>query len=126
MFLQEQVNKVLIVVSLCNPIHHRPPVHFGTKSKVLIAYFIESKQQNDSFHLFTIINRNKLKSTHQCLSIEYFSQKGDDILNNNSINTHIDCFKTGSPLQVHIHIKPNKELESVPFHHFLLDYRVLF
>ena len=31
------------------------PVHFGTKFKVLIAYFIESKQQSDSFHLFIIL-----------------------------------------------------------------------
>ena len=64
------------------------------KLKVLSVFFIENKQQDDSVHLFTIIKRIKLKSTHQCLSIEYiFSQQGDYILNNNPINTHIDCFK---------------------------------
>ena len=50
-----------------------PCVQPGTKFKVLNAYFVllENKQQDDSFHLFTIIKTNKLKSTQQCLIIEY-------------------------------------------------------
>ena len=70
----------MVVGNTFNLISCGPPVHFGTKSKVLIAYFIASKQQNDSFHLNAITKRNKLKSTHQCLSIEcILSEKGDDI-----------------------------------------------
>ena len=38
------------------------PVHFGTQLKLLIAFVIENKQQSDSVHLFTIIQRNKLKA----------------------------------------------------------------
>ena len=64
--------------------------------------FVENKQQSDSAHLFTIIKRNKLKSTHQCLSIEYIlSQKGDYILNYNSINTRIDCYNSKSIASPH-------------------------
>ena len=95
----------LVVGITFNPISHAPSVPFGTKFKVLITYFVESKQQGDSFHLLTIITRKKFKSTQQCLFIEYFfSQQGDYMLNNNSINTHIDCYNTVSLLQVHIHI----------------------
>ena len=80
-FCKEQPNEnSLVVGNTFNPVSHGPCVHFGTKFKLLIAYFIESKQQDDSFHLFTIIERNKLKSTQQCLSIEYFLPQGDYIL----------------------------------------------
>ena len=44
-----------------------PCVHFGTKFKVLIAYFIENKQQSDSVHLFTIIKTNKTKTLFSVL-----------------------------------------------------------
>ena len=71
-FCKEHLNEnSLIVENKFNPIHGRPCVHFGTKLKVLIVFFVENKQQSDSVHLFTITKRNKLKSTHQCLSIEY-------------------------------------------------------
>ena len=78
-FCKEQSNKnSLIVENKFNPISSGPCVHFGTKLKVLIAFFVENKQQDDSVHLFTITKRNKLKSTHQCLSIEYnFLPQGD-------------------------------------------------
>ena len=59
-FCKEQTNEnSLIVGNKFNPISSGPCVHFGTKLKVLIAYFIENKQQDDSVHLFTIIKRNK-------------------------------------------------------------------
>ena len=59
-FCKEQLNeKCLIVGNKFHPISCGPHLHFGTKFKVLIAYFVESKQQDDSFHLFTIIKRNK-------------------------------------------------------------------
>ena len=61
-FCKEQLNeKCLIVGNKFHPISCGPHVHFGrsTKFKALIAYFVESKQQDDSFHLFTIIKRNK-------------------------------------------------------------------
>ena len=72
LFLQQQQNgNSLIVENNFNPISSGPCVHSGTKFKVLIAYFVENKQQDDSFHLLTIIKTNKLKSTQQCLIIEY-------------------------------------------------------
>ena len=75
----------------------------GNKFKVLIVFFIENKQQDDSFHLLTIIKTNKTKTLFSVSLIEYiFLPQGDLILNNNSISTHDDCFKTVSPLQVHI------------------------
>ena len=105
-----QTRTVSIFATKFNPISSGPGVCFGTKLKVLIIFFIEYKQQDDSVHLFTIIKRNKFKSTDQCLSIEYnFLPQGEYLLNNNSINTHIDCYKTVSPLQVHIQWQPNKE-----------------
>ena len=61
----------MIVENNFNPISSGPCVQPGTKLKVLIAYFVENKQQDDSFHLFTIIKTNKLKSTQQCFIIEY-------------------------------------------------------
>ena len=51
----------LIVVTKINPIASRPCVHSGTKFKVLSAYFIEIKQQSESFPLLTIIKTNKTK-----------------------------------------------------------------
>ena len=62
----------LIVENKFNPISSGPCVHFGTKLKVLIAFSIENKQQDDSVHLFTIIKRNN----YRCLSIViFFSHK---------------------------------------------------
>ena len=55
-FCRECPNKnSLIVENKFNPISSGPCVHFGTKLKVLIGFFIENKQQDDSVHLFTII-----------------------------------------------------------------------
>ena len=57
-FCKEQLNEnSLIGENKFNPIHGRPCVHFGTKFKVLIAFFIENKQQSDSIHLFTVIKK---------------------------------------------------------------------
>ena len=54
-FCKEQLNEnSLVVGNTSNPISCGPPGHFATKFKVLIAYFIEGKQQNGSFCLFTI------------------------------------------------------------------------
>ena len=56
----------------------RPCVHSGTKFKVLMVFFLENKQQDDSFHLFTIIKTNKTKTLFSVFSIEYiFLQQGD-------------------------------------------------
>ena len=93
----------MIVENNFNPISSGPCVQPGTKFKVLIAYFVEFNQQSDSFPLLTIIKTNKTETLFSVFSIEYnFLPQGDLILNNNSINTHIDCLKTVSPLQVHI------------------------
>ena len=54
-----------------NPILSGPCVHSGTKFKVLIVFFIENKQQDDSFHLFTIIKTKKTKTLFNVFSIEY-------------------------------------------------------
>ena len=44
----------------------------------LIVFFIENKQQDDSFHLFTIIETNKTKTLFSVFSIEYiFLSQGD-------------------------------------------------
>ena len=73
-FCKEQPNEnSLVVGNTFNPISHGPCVHFGTKFKLLIAYFIESKQQDDSFHLFTIIKRNKLKALNSVFLLNTFS-----------------------------------------------------
>ena len=51
-FAKEQPNKnSLIVENKFNPISSGPCVHFGTKLKVLIVFFIENKQQDDSVQL---------------------------------------------------------------------------
>ena len=72
-FCKEQPNEnSLVVRNTFNPISHQPCVHFGTKFKLLIAYFIESKQQDDSFHLFTIIKRNKLKALNSVFLLNIF------------------------------------------------------
>ena len=61
-----------------NPISSGPCVQPGTKFKVLIAYFVENKQQSDSFHLFTTIKTNKTKTLFSVFSIEYiFLPQGD-------------------------------------------------
>ena len=61
-FYQQQQNEnSLIVVTKIDPIASRPCVHSGTKFKVLSAYFIEIKQQSESFPLLTIIKTNKTK-----------------------------------------------------------------
>ena len=102
-YQQHQNENSLVVENKFNPIHGRPCAHPGTKFKVLITYFVEINQQSDSFLLLTIIKTNKTKALFTIFSIEYiFLPQGDSILNNHSINTHIDCFKTISPLQVHI------------------------
>ena len=76
-------------------------VYILVQLKVLIVGFVENKQQDDSFHLFTIIITDKTKTLFIVFSIEcIFLPQGDKILKYNSINTHIDCFKTVSPLQV--------------------------
>ena len=70
-YTQHQNGNSLIVENNFNPIFSGPCVHSGTIFKVLIVSFVENKQQDDSFHLFTIIKPNKLKSNQQCLIIEY-------------------------------------------------------
>ena len=67
----KQLKFSLIVGNKFNPIACRNHVHLGTKIAILIAYFIETNQQSDSFPLLTIKKRNKVKSTQQCFSIEY-------------------------------------------------------
>ena len=52
-----------------------PPVHFGTRLKVLNAFFVEHKQQSDSVHLFTIIQRNKLKALDSVFLLNIFFPK---------------------------------------------------
>ena len=76
-FCKEQTNENSLIVEIkINPISSGSCVDFGTKLKDLIAFFVEIKQQDDSVHLFTVTKRNKLKSTHEVLSIEYiFSHK---------------------------------------------------
>ena len=41
------------------------------KFKVIIVFFVEIKQQDDLFHLFTIIKTNKTKTLLSEFSIEY-------------------------------------------------------
>ena len=51
---------------------------FWYKFKVLIVFLVENKQQDDSFHLFTIIKTNKTKTLFGVFSIEYiFLPQGD-------------------------------------------------
>ena len=79
LFLAKHQNgNSLIVENNFNPIFSGPCVQPGTKFKVLIAYFVENKQQDDSFHLFTIIKTNKTKTLFSVFSIEYiFLPQGD-------------------------------------------------
>ena len=71
---KEQPNEnCLIVGNKFNPISHRPCVHFGTKLKVLIAYF---KEKSNSLHLlinfyFSLKKPNKSYSLLSSSSIEY-------------------------------------------------------
>ena len=45
---------------------------------ILIVFFVENKQQDDSFHLLTIIKTNKTKTLFSVFSIEYiFLPQGD-------------------------------------------------
>ena len=77
-YTQHQNGNSLVVENKFNPIHGRPCVHPGTKFKVLIVIFVENKQQDDSFHLFTIIKTNKTKTLFSVFSIEYiFLPQGD-------------------------------------------------
>ena len=72
-YYKEQPNEnSLIVENKFNPISHRPCVHFGTKLKVLIAYF---EEKSNSLHLFINFNfsskkQNKSNSLLSSLSIE--------------------------------------------------------
>ena len=61
----------LVVESNFNPIISGPCVHSGTKFKVLIVFFVENMQQDDSFHQFTIIKTNKTRTHFSVFSIEY-------------------------------------------------------
>ena len=76
-FYQQQQNESsLIVVNRINPISSGPCVHSSTKLKVLIVFFVENKQQDDSVHLFTIIKRNKTKKLFSVFLLNiYFSHK---------------------------------------------------
>ena len=77
-YTQHQNGNSLVVENKFNPIHGRPCVHSGTKFKVLIVFFVENKQQDDSFHLFTIMKTNKTKTLFSVFSIEYiFLPQGD-------------------------------------------------
>ena len=66
----KQIKFSLIVRDKFNPIACMNHLYLGTKLAFLNECLIETKQQSNSFSLLTII-RIKLKSTHQCLSIEY-------------------------------------------------------
>ena len=70
-YTQHQNGNSLVVENIFNPIFSGPCVHSGTKFKVLMLFFIENKQQDDSFHLFTIIKTNKTKTLLSAFSIEY-------------------------------------------------------
>ena len=76
-FYKEQPNGIcLIVENKFNPSHGRLCVHSGTKFNVLIEYFVENKQQDDSFHPFTIIKRKKQKHSSVYFRLnKNFSQK---------------------------------------------------
>ena len=77
-YTQHQNGNSLVVENNFNPIFSGPCVHSGTKFKVLIVFFVENKQQDDSFHLFTIIKTNKTKTLFSVFSIEYiFLPQGD-------------------------------------------------
>ena len=77
-YTQHQNGNSLGVENNFNPIFSGPCVHFGTKFKLLIVFFVENKQQNDSFHLFTIIKTSKTKTLFSVFSIEYiFLPQGD-------------------------------------------------
>ena len=77
-YTQHQNGNSLVVENNFNPIISGPCVHSGTKFKVLIGFFIEKKQQDDSFHLFTMIKTNKTKTLFSVFSIEYiFLPQGD-------------------------------------------------
>ena len=70
-YTQNQNGNSLVVENNFNPIFSGPCVHSGTKFKVLIVFFVENKQQDDSFHLFTIIKTNKTKTLFSVFSIKY-------------------------------------------------------
>ena len=53
----KQIKFSLIVGNKFNPIACTNHVHLGTKLAILIEYFIESKQQSNSFSLLTIIKK---------------------------------------------------------------------
>ena len=75
-YTQHTTGNSLVVENNFNPIFSGPCVHSGTKFKVLIVGFLEYKQQDESFHLFTIIKTNKTKTLFSVFSIEYiFSHK---------------------------------------------------
>ena len=77
-FTQHQNGNSLVVEMKFNTILCKTCVHSCTKFKVLIVFFVENKQLDDSFHLFTIIKTNKTKTLFSVLSIEYiFLPQGD-------------------------------------------------
>ena len=59
-YQQQQNENSLVVENKFNRISSGPCVHFGTKLKVLIVFFVENKKEEDSVHLFTSIKTNKL------------------------------------------------------------------
>ena len=84
LFCKEQPNEnCLIVGNKFNPISHRPRVYFGTKLKVLIAYF---EEKSNSLHLSIILDQqtcflnqlnlflSSLRFDFQSLNI-FFSEK---------------------------------------------------
>ena len=76
-FVKQQQNKnSLVVENKSILIYGRSCVHPGTKFKVLIAYFMQINQQNDSFSLITIIKRNKTKTLFSVFLLKiFFSHK---------------------------------------------------
>ena len=77
-YTKHQNGNSLVVETKFNTILCKTCVHSGTKSKVLIVFFVENKQLDDSFHLFTIIKTNKTKTLFSVFSIDYiFLPQGD-------------------------------------------------
>ena len=76
-FVKQQQNKnSLVVENKSILIYGRSCVHPGKKFKVLIAYFLQINQQDESFSLITIIKRNKTKTLFSVFLLKiFFSHK---------------------------------------------------
>ena len=93
-YYKEQPNEnSLIVENKFNPISHRPCVHFGTKLKVLIAYFEEKR---NSLHLFIIFNFSLKKQNDRIPSTTPGAEPRRDARDSGSARSHSMHLETSS------------------------------